>query len=70
MFMMALAVMGLMGTSTALKAQERLPEYLQAEKFTLVLYSYQKLFPCWNQCGSTVVENNMVFNLSCVNFSA
>ena len=34
MFVMALAVAGLLGTSTALKAQERLPEYLQAEKFT------------------------------------
>ena len=34
MLVMALAVMGLMGTSTAVKAQERLPEYLQAEKFT------------------------------------
>ena len=34
MFVMALAVVGLLGVSTALKAQERLPEYLQAEKFT------------------------------------
>ena len=32
MFVMALAVAGLLGASTALKAQERLPEYLQAEK--------------------------------------
>ena len=34
MFVMALAVAGLLTTSTALKAQERMPEYLQAEKFT------------------------------------
>ena len=34
MFVFALAVVGLLGTATALKAQERLPEYLQAEKFT------------------------------------
>ena len=34
MFVMALAVVGLLGTATTLKAQERLPEYLQAEKFT------------------------------------
>ena len=28
MFVFALAVVGLLGTATALKAQERLPEYL------------------------------------------
>jgi hypothetical protein len=33
-------------------------------------YSNQKLLPFWNQCGSTTVENNMVFNFSCVYFSA
>ena len=56
MFMMALAVMGLMGTSTALKAQERLPEYLQAEKFTqdklrTMLFS-TTVDPHWFQQGN------------------
>ena len=56
MFMMALAVMGLMGTPTALKAQERLPEYLQAEKFTqdklkTMLFS-TTVDPHWFQQGN------------------
>ena len=56
MFMMALAVTGLMGTSTALKAQERLPEYLQAEKFTqdklrTMLFS-TTVDPHWFQQGN------------------
>ena len=54
---MALAVMGLMGTSTALKAQERLPEYLQAEKFTqeklgTMLFS-TTVDPHWFQQGNS-----------------
>ena len=55
-FVMALAMMGLMGTSTALKAQERLPEYLQAEKFTqeklnTMLFS-TTVDPHWFQQGN------------------
>ena len=54
---MALAVMGLMGTSAALKAQERLPEYLQAEKFTqsklnTMLFS-TTVDPHWFQQGNS-----------------
>ena len=57
MFVMALAMMGLMGTSTALKAQERLPEYLQAEKFTqdklgTMLFS-TTIDPHWFQQGNS-----------------
>ena len=53
---MALAMMGLMSTSTALKAQERLPEYLQAEKFTqdklkTMLFS-TTVDPHWFQQGN------------------
>ena len=53
--MMALAVVGLMGTAT-LKAQERLPEYLQAEKFTqeklnTMLFS-TTVDPHWFQQGN------------------
>ncbi|MBQ8266744.1 MAG: DPP IV N-terminal domain-containing protein, partial [Bacteroides sp.] len=56
MFVMALAVAGLLGTSTALKAQERLPEYLQAEKFTqpklsTMLFS-TTVDPHWFQQGN------------------
>ena len=56
MFMMALAVMGLMFASTASKAQERLPEYLQAEKFTqsklrTMLFS-TTVDPHWFQQGN------------------
>ena len=56
MFVMALAVMGLMATSTALKAQERVPEYLQAEKFTqsklrTMLFS-TTVDPHWFQKGN------------------
>ena len=56
MFVMALAMMGVMGTSTALKAQERLPEYLQAEKFTqdklgTMLFS-TTVDPHWFQQGN------------------
>ena len=56
MFVMALAMMGIMGTSTALKAQERLPEYLQAEKFTqdklgTMLFS-TTVDPHWFQQGN------------------
>ena len=54
-FVMALAVLGLMGTAT-LKAQERLPEYLQAEKFTqdklkTMLFS-TTVDPHWFQQGN------------------
>ena len=57
MFVMALAMMGLMGTSTVLKAQERLPEYLQAEKFTqdklgTMLFS-TTIDPHWFQKGNS-----------------
>ena len=57
MLVMALAVMGLMGTSTAVKAQERLPEYLQAEKFTqeklnTMLFS-TTVDPHWFQQGNS-----------------
>ena len=57
MFVMALAMMGLMGTSTVLKAQERLPEYLQAEKFTqdklgTMLFS-TTIDPHWFQQGNS-----------------
>ena len=53
--MMALTVVGLMGTAT-LKAQERLPEYLQAEKFTqeklnTMLFS-TTVDPHWFQQGN------------------
>ena len=53
--MMALAVVGLMGTAT-MKAQERLPEYLQAEKFTqdklkTMLFS-TTVDPHWFQQGN------------------
>ena len=56
MFVMALAVAGLLGASTALKAQERLPEYLQAEKFTqpklsTMLFS-TTVDPHWFQQGN------------------
>ena len=56
MFVMALAVVGLLGVSTALKAQERLPEYLQAEKFTqpklsTMLFS-TTVDPHWFQQGN------------------
>ena len=56
MFVMALAVVGLLGTATALKAQERLPEYLQAEKFTqeklsTMLFS-TTVDPHWFQQGN------------------
>jgi len=56
MFVMALAVVGLLGASTALKAQERLPEYLQAEKFTqdklrTMLFS-ATVDPHWFQQGN------------------
>jgi len=56
MFVMALAVVGLLGASTALKAQERLPEYLQAEKFTqdklrTMLFS-TTVDPHWFQQGN------------------
>ena len=54
---MALAVVGLLGTSTAVKAQERLPEYLQAEKFTqdklgTMLFS-TTVDPHWFQQGNS-----------------
>ena len=57
MFVMALAMMGLMGTSIVLKAQERLPEYLQAEKFTqdklgTMLFS-TTIDPHWFQQGNS-----------------
>ena len=57
MFVMALAVVGLLGTSTAVKAQERLPEYLQAEKFTqeklgTMLFS-TTVDPHWFQQGNS-----------------
>ena len=57
MFMVALAVAGLLGTSTAVKAQERLPEYLQAEKFTqdklrTMLFS-TAVDPHWFQQGNS-----------------
>ncbi|MBO5250937.1 MAG: S9 family peptidase [Bacteroidaceae bacterium] len=57
MFMMALTVAGLLGTSTVLKAQERLPEYLQAEKFTqdklrTMLFS-TTVDPHWFQQGNS-----------------
>ena len=53
---MALAVVGLLGTSTAMKAQERLPEYIQAEKFTqdklgTMLFS-TTVDPHWFQQGN------------------
>ena len=53
---MALAVVGLLGTSTAVKAQERLPEYIQAEKFTqaklgTMLFS-TTVDPHWFQQGN------------------
>ena len=56
MFVMALAVAGLLTTSTALKAQERMPEYLQAEKFTqdklrTMLFS-TTVDPHWFQQGN------------------
>ena len=56
MFMFALAVVGLLGTATGLKAQERLPEYLQAEKFTqeklgTMLFS-TTVDPHWFQQGN------------------
>ena len=56
MFVFALAVVGLLGTATALKAQERLPEYLQAEKFTqdklsTMLFS-TTVDPHWFQQGN------------------
>ena len=56
MFVMALAVVGLLGTATTLKAQERLPEYLQAEKFTqdklsTMLFS-TTVDPHWFQQGN------------------
>ena len=56
MFVMALAVVGLLGTATSLKAQERLPEYLQAEKFTqeklgTMLFS-TTVDPHWFQQGN------------------
>ena len=56
MFVMALAVVGLLGASTALKAQERLPEYLQAERFTqdklrTMLFS-TTVDPHWFQQGN------------------
>lgn len=55
-FVMALAVVGLLGTATILKAQERLPEYLQAEKFTqdklsTMLFS-TTVDPHWFQQGN------------------
>ena len=55
-FVMALAVVGLLGTATTLKAQERLPEYLQAEKFTqeklsTMLFS-TTVDPHWFQQGN------------------
>ena len=57
MFVMALAVVGLLGTATTLKAQERLPEYLQAEKFTqeklgTMLFS-TTVDPHWFQQGNS-----------------
>ena len=57
MFVMALAVVGLLGTSTAVKAQERLPEYLQAEKFAqeklgTMLFS-TTVDPHWFQQGNS-----------------
>lgn len=57
MFMVALTVAGLMGTSTVTKAQERLPEYLQAEKFTqdklrTMLFS-TSVDPHWFQQGNS-----------------
>ena len=56
MFMMALAIVGLMSVPGALKAQERLPEYLQAEKFTqdklkTMLFS-TAVDPHWFQKGN------------------
>ena len=56
MFVMALAVVALLCGTTALKAQERLPEYLQAEKFTLdklnsMLFS-TTVDPHWFQQGN------------------
>ena len=56
MFVFALAVVGLLGTATTLKAQERLPEYLQAEKFTqeklgTMLFS-TTVDPHWFQQGN------------------
>ena len=56
MLVMALAMMGLMATSTTLKAQERLPEYIQAEKFTqeklrTMLFS-TTVDPHWFQQGN------------------
>ena len=56
MFVMALAVVGLLGTASTLKAQERLPEYLQAEKFTqdklsTMLFS-TTVDPHWFQQGN------------------
>ena len=56
MFVMALAVVGLLGTATSSKAQERLPEYLQAEKFTqeklgTMLFS-TTVDPHWFQQGN------------------
>ena len=54
---MALAVVGLLGTPTVVKAQERLPEYLQAEKFTqeklgTMLFS-TTVDPHWFQQGNS-----------------
>lgn len=56
MFIAALLAGGLLGTSATLKAQERLPEYLQAEKFTqdklrTMLFSTH-VDPHWFQQGN------------------
>jgi len=55
-FVMSLAVATLLGTATIAKAQERLPEYLQAEKFTqeklsTMLFS-TTVDPHWFQQGN------------------
>ena len=55
-FMAALMVGSLLGLSSSLKAQERLPEYLQAEKFTqdklkTMLFS-TTVDPHWFQQGN------------------
>lgn len=57
MFIAALLAGGLLGTSATLKAQERLPEYLQAEKFTqdklrTMLFSTH-VDPHWFQQGNS-----------------
>ena len=56
LFITALVMSGLLGFTTTLKAQERLPEYLQAEKFTqdklkTMLFS-TTVDPHWFQQGN------------------